>query len=153
MKKKILSTLVALACACTMHAQKWELKDMRNLNKISMSDFKSQMKEIHKYSFFDKTESEMFNLFEYESGDFIHKIGKFEYPDSKQNCIEYCTKDKSEFAGFKANLIKLGYKISKSGILYGQKFSDLTKGTDTIRMLIPKDTVSNNEYFSIMVNQ
>ena len=143
--------IIILLSSFTMQAQKWELENLRNLNKISMNEFKTQMKDVYKYNYYDKTESEMYHLFEYESADFVRKIGKFVYPDDKENAVEYCTKDKTEFAAFKANLIKLGYKIIKSGTKYESNYSDLKKGNDTIRMLTPKVNPNNNEYYSIII--
>ena len=143
--------IIILLSSFTMQAQKWELENVRNLNKISMDEFKTQMKDAHKYNYYDKIESEMYNLLEFESADFVRKIGKFVYPDAKENAIEYCTKDKTEFAAFKANLIKMGYKIIKSGTVSEFNYSDLKKGTDTIRMLTPKVNPNNNEYYSILI--
>ena len=143
--------IIILLSSFTMQAQKWKLENLRNLNKISMDEFKTQMKEVHKYSYYDKIESEMYNLFEYESADFVRKIGKFVYPDANESNIDYCTKDKTEFAAFKANLIKLGYKVIKSGVVAEFNYSDLKKGTDTIRMLAPKVNPNNNEYYSILI--
>lgn len=140
-------------------SQKLLIDELRNLNKMSMEDFKTSIKEKYNYSYSDKTESEDFLLFEYSNftNNVNRTIGKFEYSkDISQNNISYTTTDKTEFTNFNINLVKLGYKeIGKGKIVGGENYKDYKLENFLVRLVFPKKQINKTyktaDQYSIIV--
>jgi hypothetical protein len=147
--KKYFIVLLLTFLTLNVFAQKISLNDLSMLNKLSMQDFKTNIKEKYNYSYADKTESSDFVLFEYSnySNKTNRKVGKFEYTkDSTQNSIEYTTTDKKEFDAVNKEIIKLGYKQTGKGkIMGGGNYIDFTLNKYTVRLAFPKKQ-SNAEF-------
>ena len=121
---------------------------------MDMETFKTEIKRTYHYSYYDKTESEDYNLFEYDSPDYKRKISKFDYSNDKtQNRIEYTTVDKKEFEEFKSNMIKLKYKVTGTGTIPGTRetYTDYKLGNLDIRLLVPRKEAGVNEPFTIII--
>ncbi|WP_223607103.1 hypothetical protein [Chryseobacterium sp. OSA05B] len=139
--------LVILFCILLhtqMSGQAFKLEELAGFNKLDMAGFKAEIKK-HKYTFYDKTESPVFILFEYDSPDYTHKIGKFEYAEDKsQDNIEFQFKDKKEHDAYIKTILKAGYKQTEKGkILTGEIYLDYYKNKAQIRMVYPKTSKDN----------
>lgn len=124
--------------------QAFKLEELAAFNTLDMATFKTEIKK-HKYTFYDKTESPAFILFEYESPDYIYKIGKFEYTEDKsQDNIEFQFKDKKEYDAYLKAILGAGYKQTEKGkILTGESYLDYLKDKALIRMVQPKTAGDN----------
>ena len=124
--------------------QAFKLEELAAFNTLDMVTFKTEIKK-HKYTFYDKTESPAFILFEYESPDYTYKIGKFEYTEDKsQDNIEFQFKDKKEYDAYLKTILSAGYKQTEKGkILTGESYLDYLKDKALIRMVQPKTAGDN----------
>ncbi|MGK6343816.1 hypothetical protein ACMGDK_16465 [Chryseobacterium sp. DT-3] len=141
MKKSItlLSFLFFILFYSHMSGQAFKLEELAAFNTLDMATFKAEIKK-HKYTFYDKTESPAFILFEYESPDYTYKIGKFEYTaDKSQDNIEFQFKDKKEHDAYIKAILATGYKQTEKGkILTGENYVDYLKDKAQVRMVDPK---------------
>jgi len=119
--------------------QVFKLEELAAFNKLDMNAFKTEIK-THKYTFYDKTESPAFILYEYDSPGYTYKIGKFEYAENKsQDNIEFQFKDKKEHDAYLKAILAAGYKQAEKGkILTGENYVDYLKDKAQIRMVYPK---------------
>jgi hypothetical protein len=142
MAKKYFILLMIAFVYTNSFSQKLSIDELRSLNKMSMQDFKTVVKEKYKYSYSDKTESDNFTLFQYSNfeNDINRTSGKFRYPnDISQNSVEYTTTDKREFDNLNKELIKLGYKETGKGkIMGGDNYKDYKLNSFVVRMVFPK---------------
>jgi len=129
--------------------QAFKLEELAAFNTLDMVTFKTEIKK-HKYTFYDKTESPAFILFEYESPDYTYKIGKFEYTEDKsQDNIEFQFKDKKEYDAYLKTILSAGYKQTEKGkILTGESYLDYLKDKALIRMVQPKTA---GDHYTILV--
>ncbi|MCS3529743.1 hypothetical protein [Chryseobacterium sp. JUb7] len=131
--------------------QAFSLEQLEKFNKMDMPTFKAEIKKL-KYSYYDKTESSEFNLYEYDSSDFQYKIGKFEYINEKSaDRVEFQFKNKREYDQYLKTITNLGYKKTETGkIPGGETFVDYFKNKSQIRFIFPR-TGQENEPFTILV--
>lgn len=149
---KIFSTLVLiLILHFQAFGQAFSLDQLEKFNKMDMASFKVEIKKL-KYSYYDKTESSEFNLYEYDSPDFQYKIGKFEYTNEKSaDRVEFQFKNKSEYDQYLKTIIDLGYKKTETGkIPGGETFVDYFKDKFQVRLISPK-AGQENEPYTILV--
>lgn len=127
-----------------MSAQAFKLEEFAGFNRLDMAAFKTEIKK-HKYTFYDKTESPGFTLYEYDSPDYTYKIGKFEYnEDTSQDNIEFQFKDKKEHDAYIKAVLEGGYKQTGKGkIMTGENYVDYFKNKEQIRMVYPKTARDN----------
>jgi hypothetical protein len=159
MLKKLFCLFVIAFFSLNSYSQKLLLEELRSLNKLTMEDFRTTIKEKYNYSYSDKTESENFKLFQYSSfaNDINRMIGKFEYPKNiSQNSIEYTTTDKTEFSNLNQELLKLGYKeIAKGKIIGGENYKDYKLNNFVVRLVFPKKQIDKTyktaDQYSIIV--
>ncbi|NML69768.1 hypothetical protein HHL23_08160 [Chryseobacterium sp. RP-3-3] len=132
-----------------MSGQVFKLEELAAFNRLDMATFKTEIKK-QKYTFYDKTESPAFILYEYDSPGYTYKIGKFEYTEDKsQDHIEFQFKDKKEHDVYIKTILAAGYKQTEKGkILTGENYIDYSKDKAQIRMVYPK-TVKDN--YTILV--
>lgn len=139
--------LLSLFCSLLhtqMSGQAFKLEELSAFNRLDMASFKTEIKK-HKYTFYDKTESPAFILYEYDSPDYTYKIGKFEYTgDKSQDNIEFEFKDKKEHDTYIKTILAAGYKQTGKGkILTGENYVDYLKDKAQIRMVYPKTAKDN----------
>lgn len=155
MKKIIVLPAFLFLIVNFIQAQKISLEELRKFNKMDMATFQTKIKETHKYSYYDKTESADFLLNEYESSDYVRQIGKFDYLNDKDlDYVEYKTKDRNEFQEIKMHLIKLKYKVTEKGKIpggFGETFTDYKLRNFLVRLVIPKDINNENEPCTVIV--
>ncbi|AZA79563.1 hypothetical protein EG347_19725 [Chryseobacterium sp. G0186] len=147
MRKKLslLVVLLSLILSAQISAQTFTLEQFTSFNKLDMSDFKKEMKSLN-YKFYDKTEGLGFVLTEYESPDYISKIGKFEYEDKSDDRIEYEFKTKKEYEEYVKIILASGYKETEKGkTITKDSYVDYFKDKKQIRLVTPKD-LKNNRY-------
>lgn len=127
-----------------MSGQAFKLEELAAFNRLDMATFKTEIKK-QKYTFYDKTESPAFILYEYDSPGYIYKIGKFEYTEDKsQDHIEFQFKDKKEHDAYIKTILAAGYKQTEKGkILTGESYVDYFKNKAQIRMVYPKTAKDN----------
>ena len=149
--KKTIFVIIILLGSNSIQSQKIELKDLQNLNKLSMNDFNKQVTEVYKYTYVDKKESRYANSYLYANPDSIRVIVKLEITLlPEESSVEYWTKDKVEFEKFETNLENLGYKFVDFGDLERENFVTIKKGKQTIILYTP-DKVG--EFYRIHVQQ
>lgn len=131
--------------------QTFQLEQLEKFNKLDMPSFKEEIKKL-KYSYYDKTESSEFNLYEYDSPDYQYKIGKFEYKNNKSSDrIEFQFKGKTEYDQYVKTITNVGYKKTETGkIPGGETFVDYFKGKSHVRLVSPK-AGQENEPYTILV--
>ncbi|KFF07800.1 hypothetical protein [Chryseobacterium luteum] len=124
--------------------QAFKLEELSAFNRLDMASFKTEIKK-QKYTFYDKTESPAFILYEYDSPDYTYKIGKFEYTgDKSQDNIEFEFKDKKEHDAYIKTILAAGYKQTGKGkILTGENYVDYLKDKAQVRMVYPKTAKDN----------
>lgn len=127
-----------------MSGQVFKLEELAAFNRLDMATFKTEIKK-QKYTFYDKTESPAFILYEYDSPGYTYKIGKFEYTEDKsQDHIEFQFKDKKEHDAYIKTILAAGYKQTEKGkILTGENYTDYSKDKAQIRMVYPKTAKDN----------
>ncbi|PIF44640.1 omptin family protein [Chryseobacterium sp. 52] len=142
--KIILISLFCTLLHSQMAGQAFKLEELAGFNKLDMAAFKTEIKN-HKYTFYDKTESPEFILFEYDSPGYMYKIGKFEYTEEKsQDNIEFQFKDKKEHDAYVKAILTAGYKQTEKGkVLTGESYVDYLKNKAQIRMVYPKTSRDN----------
>jgi hypothetical protein len=154
--KKIILVLALFILSANVFSQSFTIDYLRKLNELSMEDFKKEMKEVNNFSYYDKTESTEFTLYEYNKfeNDQSSRVGKFEYVNDKTlNSVEYSVTDKKIFVDTKTLIIKLGYKLTGTGkILGGGQYADYKLKNYYIRLVTPKSMGKNAEY-TIIVNK
>lgn len=139
--------LISMFCTL-MHSQlagqAFKVEELAAFNKLDRTGFKTEIKK-HQYTFYDKTESPAFILFEYDSPDFTYKIGKFEYTEDKsQDHIEFQFKEKKEHDSYIKTILAAGYQQTEKGkVLTGENYVDYFKNKAQIRMVYPKTTQDN----------
>lgn len=149
---KFLFSVVLILLANSLFSQTVTIQELRNLNQLTMELFRKEVKENKNFSYYDKTETSEFSLFEYDKfeNDQREKIGKFIYSnDTSSNRIEYSTTSKVQFEKLKKNIIELGYKPNGSGkIPGGELFTDYSNKQYKIRLVVPakESTEFKNEY-------
>lgn len=149
---KIFSTLILIL---VLHfqgfGQAFSLEQLEKFNKMDIASFKVEIKKM-KYSYYDKTESSEFNLYEYDSPDFQYKIGKFEYKNNKSSDrIEFQFKGKTEYNQYLKTITNVGYKKTETGkIPGGETFVDYFKNKLHIRFIFPP-AEQKNEPYTILV--
>lgn len=149
---KITSTFAfILALHFQGFGQAFQLEQLEKFNKLDMPLFKEEIKKLN-YSYYDKTESSEFSLYEYDSPDYQYKIGKFEYKNNtSSDRIEFQFKSKSEYDQYLKTITKLGYKKTETGkIPGGETFVDYFKDKSHIRLITPK-AGQENEPYTILV--
>lgn len=141
----LLLSLFFILFQSQVSGQAFKLEELAGFNRLDMASFKTEIKEQHKYTFYDKTESPAFILFEYDSPGYIYKIGKFEYTDDKsQDNIEFQFNDKKEHDAYIKAILAAGYKQTEKGkILTGENYVDYLKNKAQIRMVHPKTAKDN----------
>ncbi|MGG5210081.1 hypothetical protein ACQWU4_14210 [Chryseobacterium sp. MIQD13] len=119
--------------------QVFKLEELAGFNKLDMDAFKTEIKKL-KYTFYDRTESPKFVLYEYESPDYTYKIGKFVYTEeASQNHIEFQFKDRKEYDAYVKAVLTAGYKQTEKGkIITGENYMDYFKGKSQIRIVQPE---------------
>ncbi|MDP9960720.1 hypothetical protein [Chryseobacterium lathyri] len=124
--------------------QAFKLEELAAFNTLDMATFKTEIKK-QKYTFYDKTESPAFILYEYDSPGYTYKIGKFEYTENiSQDNIEFQFKDKKEYDAYLKAIHAAGYKQTGKGkILTGESYTDYLKDKAQIRMVQPKTARDN----------
>lgn len=147
--KIFLISLFCILLHTQVSGQAFKLEELAGFNQLSMAAFKTEIK-THQYTFYDKTESPVFILFEYDSPGYIYKIGKFEYTDDKsQDNIEFQFKDKKEHDAYIKAVLAAGYKQTEKGkIMTGEIYVDYFKNKAQIRMVYPK---TSRENYTILV--
>ncbi|MBV8325789.1 hypothetical protein [Chryseobacterium sp.] len=152
MKKTLplLASLFFVLLGIQVSAQTFTLEKLAEYNKISMPEFKNEMKKIN-YKFHDKTESAEFNLNEYESADYKFKIGKFVYSkDKSQDRIECEFPEQRDYHKYLSAVIGAGYKETGTGkIITKEPYVDYYKGKQHIRFILPKE--NQNGPYSVLV--
>ncbi|MBP2615652.1 hypothetical protein [Chryseobacterium jejuense] len=150
--KKIVSLLAILFCitlSSQLYAQTFTLEQFAAFNKLGMADFKKEMKSLN-YSFYDKTEGLGFVVTEYETPDYLSKIGKFEYEDKSDDRIEYEFKTKKEYDQYVKIILASGYKETEKGkTLTKDSYVDYFKNKEQIRLITPK--AGDNNPYTILV--
>lgn len=146
MKNRII--IVILFCLFIFNAanaQNFTLVKLQEFNLLTMSDFKTEVKNSG-FSYQDKTESAMFNLFEYikNENDNSYQIGKFEYKDNSQNCIQYTSSNKVEYDIFLKSIKTKGYKKTDSGKKYGELFAIYKFKNSEIKVTFPDPKQSSD---------
>jgi hypothetical protein len=119
--------------------QVFKLEELAAFNRLDMPAFKTEIKK-QRYTFYDKTESPAFILYEYDSPGYNYKISKFEYTEDKsQDRIEFQFKDKKEYDAYIKTILTAGYKKTEKGkILTGENYVEYSKDKAQIRMVYPK---------------
>ena len=154
MNRLILIASVILLNSFTVFAQKFNMEELRKFNNMDMETFRAEIKNTYNYSYRDKTESEDYNLFEYDSPDYKRTISKFDYSDDKTlNRIQYTTVDNKEFEEFKNSMIQLKYEVTGTGTIPGTRetYTDYKLENLDIRLLEPIKGAGLNEPFTITV--
>ncbi|MDM1552944.1 MULTISPECIES: hypothetical protein [Chryseobacterium] len=150
--KKIISLLAIVICIISnvnLSAQTFTLEQFVVFNKLEMTDFKKEMKNLN-YRFYDKTEGLGFVLTEYESPDYQSKIGKFEYKDQSDDRIEYEFKSKKEYDEYVKIILKSGYKETEKGkTMTKDSYVDYFKNKEHIRLVTPK--AGENTPYTILI--
>ncbi|WP_124584558.1 hypothetical protein [Pedobacter sp. KBW06] len=120
---------------------------------MDLTSFRKEIKEVHKYSYYDKTETDDFRLFEYDSPDYVNKISKFDYvKDKSSNMIELSTTDEKAFAAYKKNILSLGYKETGTGkVPGGEAYKDYAKKELRLRLVFPKENTEPPKSYTIIV--
>lgn len=142
--KIFLATLFFILFQISVSAQAFKLDELAAFNKLDMAAFKTEIKK-QKYTFYDKTESSGFTLYEYDSPDYTYKIGKFKYKEDKsQDNIEFQFKDKKEHDSYLKAILAEGYRQTENGkIITGENYVDYFKNKAQIRMVYPKTAKDN----------
>ncbi|WP_294328871.1 hypothetical protein [uncultured Chryseobacterium sp.] len=150
--KKIISLLAIVICIISnvnLSAQAFTLEQFVVFNKLEMTDFKKEMKNLN-YRFYDKTEGLGFVLTEFESPDYQSKIGKFEYKDQSDDRIEYEFKSKKEYDEYVKIILKSGYKETEKGkTMTKDSYVDYFKNKEHIRLVTPK--AGENTPYTILI--
>jgi hypothetical protein len=145
--KNLILIFAFLAGPATLLSQKLTLDQLRKLNSLGAEDFKNEVKEVHNYSYSDKTETSEFTFYQYQS--FVNErtrvVGKFEYSaDTTLNHIEYSTTDKEEFVAVMNLLTRQGYKnVGNGKIPGGETYKDYKLNNFNVRLVFPKKQVGN----------
>lgn len=154
---KFLFSAVLFLFATSLFSQAITIQELRNLNQLTMESFRKELKENKNFSYYDKTETSEFSLFEYDKfeNDQREKIGKFIYPnDTSSNRIEYSTTNKAQFEKLKKSIIESGYKPNGSGkIPGGELFTDYKMNQYKIRLVVPAKaaTGDSRQEYTIVV--
>jgi hypothetical protein len=146
--------IVSLFCVSNFaFSQQFSIDQLRKFNEMDLTSFKKEIKEVHKYSYYDKTETEEFRLFEYDSPDYLNKVSKFDYlKDKSSNMIELSTTDEKIFAAYKKNILSLGYKETGTGkIPGGEVYKDYAKKELRLRLVFPKENTKPPKSYTIIV--
>lgn len=150
--KKIISLLAIVICIISnvnLSAQAFTLEQFVVFNKLEMTDFKKEMKNLN-YRFYDKTEGLGFVLTEFESPDYQSKIGKFEYKDQSDDRIEYEFKSKKEYDEYVKIILKSGYEETEKGkTMTKDSYVDYFKNKEHIRLVTPK--AGENTPYTILI--
>jgi hypothetical protein len=94
---------------------------------MDLTSFRKEIKEVHKYSYYDKTETDDFRLFEYDSPDYLNKVSKFDYVKNKSsNMIELSTTDEKIFASYKKTSLALVIKKQEQAKFPAEKYIETT---------------------------
>ena len=146
--------IVLLFCVSnSAFSQQFSIDQLRKFNEMDLTSFRKEIKEVHKYSYYDKTETDDFRLFEYDSPDYINKISKFDYvKDKSSNMTELSTTDEKVFASYKKNILSLGYKETGTGkIPGGEVYKDYAKKELRLRLVFPKEDTQPPKSYTIIV--
>ncbi|MBB6369104.1 hypothetical protein [Chryseobacterium shigense] len=138
--KIFLISIFCLLMHSHMSGQAFKLEELAAFNKLDMATFKTEIRK-HKYTFYDRTESPDFILFEYDSPDYVYKIGKFEYTgENSENHIEFQFKDKKDYNFYVKAVLAAGYKQTTTGkIITDEGYTDYFKNKSHIRIVEPEN--------------
>ncbi|WP_343687636.1 hypothetical protein [Chryseobacterium gleum] len=150
MRKTFGFLLFSMVLSIHISAQKFTLEQLKGFNKLTMDDFKKEMKQL-KFRFYDRTEGLGFLLTEYEAPDYTSKIGKFEYKEEKsEDRIEFEFKEKKEYEQYLKLILATGYKETGKGkIITKEPYIDYYRNKEHIRMILPKS--GENASYTIIV--
>ncbi|UKB78651.1 hypothetical protein [Chryseobacterium sp. MEBOG07] len=139
MRKTLGLLLFSVLLSIQVSAQTFTLKQLKGFNKLTMDEFKKEMKQLQ-FKFYDRTEGLGFLLNEYDSPDYTSKIGKFEYPEEKsKGSIEFEFKDKKEYDQYLKLILAAGYKETEKGkIITKEPYIDYYSNKEHIRLILPK---------------
>lgn len=151
---KLIPVIILLFFVSTSaFSQQFSIDQLRKFNEMDLSTFKKEIKEVYKYTYYDKTETDEFQLFEYDSPEYVNKISKFNYlKDKSLNTVELSTTDEKAFALYKKAIVSLGYKETKSGkIPGGETYKDYTKKELKLRLVFPKEKTEYKQSYTIII--
>ncbi len=139
MRKALGFILFSVVLSIQISAQTFTLEQFKGFNKLSMDEFKKEMKQ-QKFKFYDRTEGLGFALTEYEAPDYTSKIGKFEYAEKKsEDRIEFEFKTKKEYDQYLTLILADGYKPTEKGkIITKEPYVDYYRNKEHIRLILPK---------------
>ena len=144
MRKTLGLLLFSVLLSIQLSAQTFKLEQLNGFNKLTMNEFKKEMKELQ-FQFYDRTEGLGFLLTEYDSPDYTSKIGKFEYKEEKsEDRIEFEFKDKKEYDQYLKLILADGYKETEKGkIITKEPYIDYYRNKEHIRLILPKSGESS----------
>lgn len=150
MRKTLAFLLFLLIFSIQISAQTFKLEQLKGFNKLTMDEFKKEMKQLQ-FKFYDRTEGLSFFLTEYEAPDYGSKIGKFEYKEEKyEDRIEFEFKDEKEYEQYLKLILAAGYKETEKGkIITKELYIDYYRNKEHIRMILPKS--GQNTPYTIIV--
>jgi hypothetical protein len=154
---KLFFPAILFLLTAPLFSQSVTIQELRDFNQLSMDAFKKEAKENRKFSYYDKTETPDFSLFEYDKfeNDQREKIGKFIYlKDTSSNRIEYSTTNKAYFEKLKKSIIEFGYKPNGSGkIPGGELFTDYKINQYQIRLVVPAKpaTADSRDEYTVVI--
>lgn len=150
MRKTLGLLLFSVVLSIQASAQTFTLEQLKGFNKLTMDDFKKEMKQL-KFRFYDRTEGLGFLLTEYEAPDYTSKIGKFEYKEEKsEDRIEFEFKEKKEYDQYLKLILATGYKETGKGkIITKEPYIDYYRNKEHIRMILPKS--GENASYTIII--
>jgi len=151
--KKILFIVLLFCVSNSAFSQQFSIDQLRKFNEMDLAAFKKEIKEVHKYSYYDKTQTDEFHLFEYDSPDYVNKISKFDYlKDKSSNMVEFSTTDEKLFNSYKKNILSLGYKETGTGkIPGGEVYKDYAKKELRLRLVFPKEDTQPPKSYTVIV--
>ncbi|RLJ31495.1 hypothetical protein CLU97_0919 [Chryseobacterium sp. 7] len=139
MRKTLGLLLFSVLLSIQASAQTFTLEKLNGFNKLTMDEFKKEMKELQ-FQFYDRTEGLGFFLTEYDSPDYTSKIGKFEYKEEKsEDRIEFEFKNKKEYDQYLKLMLAAGYKETEKGkIITKEPYVDYYRNKEHVRLILPK---------------
>lgn len=151
--RQLLFIVLLFFVSSSAFSQQFSIDQLRKFNEMDMTTFRKEIKEVYKYSYYDKTETDAFRLFEYDSPDYVNKISKFDYPkDKSSNMVELSTTDEKIFNSYKKSMLSLGYKETGTGkIPGGEVYKDYAKKELKLRLVFPKKDTQPPKSYTIIV--
>ena len=151
--RQLLFIILLFCVSNAAFSQQFSIDQLRKFNEMDFTSFRKEIKEIYKYSYYDKTETDDFRLFEYDSPDYVNKISKFDYVKEKSsNMVELSTTDEKLFTSYKKNILSLGYKETGTGkIPGGEVYKDYSRKELRLRLVFPKESTKPPKSYTIIV--